>query len=229
MNPAFSPAWLCDAELNPVEFRVYHRINRRGECTESIASMVAGCLISESTVRRALQTLERQGLLQVEVRPGRPTVYRALTRTTGDTPLPATRINHETPFDGTRTTGDTPPVPLVTPKGSPLKDKNTYSDSWMVFRAIYPKRQGGANLAAAEPKFLSAIQAGATPQEIVAGATAYAAHCDREEKTGTQYVAQATTWLNQKRWTEDYAPNGKPNGKADYSEFKTKESWTQQH
>lgn len=214
---AFIPAWLDDLPLSFAEYRVYCRVCRRGQCSEAIDNIAKSIGGGESTIRRALKSLVDRGLISRQDREGRTSVY-TITPYVCDTP-----VKSDTP---TPIRFDTPPLTSVTPKGSPIKDKNTYRGEWLEFRAIYPKRDGGSNLAAAESRFLLAVKAGTPPQEIVAGARAYAASCDRDHKTGTPYVAQATTWINQRRWLEDYAPSS---GSADFSGFKTKESWTQQH
>ncbi len=41
------------------------------------------------------------------------------------------------------------------------------------------------------------------PAEIVAGAGRYAAHV-RQHVSDSKYIAQAKTWLSQKRWTESH-------------------------
>ena len=71
------------------------------------------------------------------------------------------------------------------------------------FWAAYPKRQGANPKAPAETKFLRAVASGVDAKAIINGARVYAEHCVANKITNTPYVAQAVTWLNQKRW-EDY-------------------------
>lgn len=73
------------------------------------------------------------------------------------------------------------------------------------FWKSYPKREGANPKAPARKSFFAAVKSGADPPAITAGAAAYAA--DPSTKIGTSYVAQAVTWLNQKRW-EDHVQTG---------------------
>ncbi len=74
------------------------------------------------------------------------------------------------------------------------------------FWKAYPKRKGANPKAPAEVKFLKWVAAGVHPLDIIDGAMAYAR--SSMDIIGTPYVAQAITWLNQRRW-EDYESNGK--------------------
>ena len=71
------------------------------------------------------------------------------------------------------------------------------------FWAAYPRRRGANPRAPARTSWDKAIKKGASPEAVLAGAMAYAV--DPSTKVGTEFVAQAVTWLNQRRW-EDYAP-----------------------
>lgn len=77
------------------------------------------------------------------------------------------------------------------------------SDDFDAFWAAYPRRRGANPRAPAKTSWDRAIKRGASPEAILAGARAYAG--DPSTKVGTEFVAQAVTWLNQRRW-EDYAP-----------------------
>jgi hypothetical protein len=70
------------------------------------------------------------------------------------------------------------------------------------FWVAYPKRQGLNPKHPARTKFDRAVANGAAAQDIIKGAKAYAS--DPSTKIGTEFVAMAATWLNQRRW-EDYA------------------------
>ena len=71
------PGWLDDAGLRPPVFRVYCRVQRRGDCFESLESIAAGCHLRRVTVQSALKALIEFELVSAEVRSGRTTVYRA--------------------------------------------------------------------------------------------------------------------------------------------------------
>lgn len=81
--------------------------------------------------------------------------------------------------------------------------ENRMETSFDRFWSAYPKRQGSNPKAPAEAKFSRAVANGANPEAIIGGARQYANALG--PKVGTEYVAMATTWLNQKRW-QDYQP-----------------------
>lgn len=76
----------------------------------------------------------------------------------------------------------------------------TFNDFWLA----YPKRLGANPKAPAQKKFLAAVKAGVLPERIVSAAKAYADELRARQKIGTEFVCQAQTWLNQRRW-DDYA------------------------
>lgn len=75
--------------------------------------------------------------------------------------------------------------------------REAFQDFWLA----YPKRDGANPKAPAEKVFIAAVKAGATPDDIVAGARRCA---EKEHKNiGTPYIPQAIKWLRDRRW-EDY-------------------------
>lgn len=74
------------------------------------------------------------------------------------------------------------------------------------FWETYPKREGANPREPARKKFLAAVKSGKNADAIIVGAAAYAEQMRRTGKFGTQYVAQAVTWLTQQRWNDDYRP-----------------------
>jgi len=97
-----------------------------------------------------------------------------------------------------------PPDPLTTPLNPPTPDSRSIDAAFARFWQAYPKREGSNPKQPAREKFGRAVRKGADPDAIVAGAEAYRRQCEDAEQIGTPYVAQAVTWLNQRRW-EDYA------------------------
>jgi len=78
------------------------------------------------------------------------------------------------------------------------------------FWSVYPKRFGWSNpKAPAKKKFEKWVERGVDPDEIVAGAKAYAAQIVKS-RTDARYVAMGVTWLNQERW-RDYQPQPEVN------------------
>ena len=73
------------------------------------------------------------------------------------------------------------------------------------FWEAYPKRDGANPKAPAEGRFFAAVRSGIAPEEITAAAGRYAVECRAAGLIGTPHVAQAMTWLGQRRWS-DYPP-----------------------
>jgi hypothetical protein len=80
------------------------------------------------------------------------------------------------------------------------------------FWAEYPKRDGSNPKKPALKVYEQAVKSGTDEQTIIDGAKRYRADLRRRGQEGTQYVAQAVTWLRQARWTDDLpAPGGSGN------------------
>jgi hypothetical protein len=77
-----------------------------------------------------------------------------------------------------------------------------HADSFEEFWSAYPKRAGSNPRKRALESYAKAIRNGAKASEILAGLSAYVKAIS--DKVGTEFVAQATTWLNQERWKDDY-------------------------
>jgi hypothetical protein len=84
------------------------------------------------------------------------------------------------------------------------------ADRFEDFWKAYPKRDGANPKTPARKKFIAAIKSGAEADAIIAGARAYDRAETEKGNVGTPYIAQAVTWLSQRRW-EDYAPAPVPN------------------
>lgn len=85
-----------------------------------------------------------------------------------------------------------------------LSNDNIHKVDFDAFWKLYPKRDGSNPRKPASQKFALAVKKGVDPKEIINGVDRYARHCDDRGITGTSYVAQAVTWLNQERWTDEY-------------------------
>lgn len=101
------------------------------------------------------------------------------------------------------------PNPTLAPK-APLDAD--FEEFWKV----YPKRDGANPKEPAKQKFAAAVKSGADPGEITAAAGRYAAECARKQIAKTDKVAQAVTWLNQKRWGDYPSPAIVQSGPPDY-------------
>jgi hypothetical protein len=73
------------------------------------------------------------------------------------------------------------------------------------FWSAYPRRDGPNPRKPAEQKFNALAKTGVDPDVMIAGAKQLAVEESRRGKIGTQFVAQAVTWLNQQRWSDHAA------------------------
>ena len=95
------------------------------------------------------------------------------------------------------------------------KKVSASNDAWIEekfaeFWSVYPKRTPSNPKAPAAKTFSIAIKKGVNPDDIISGAVRYADALG--EKVGTEFVAHARTWLNQKRWTDSYRTQETCNG-----------------
>jgi len=77
-----------------------------------------------------------------------------------------------------------------------LTGQPTFDEFW----SIYPKRVGKAEARKSWDKAVTKIKI--DPKDIIDGAKRYAA---AKRGTDVQYVAHASTWLNQQRWADEEA------------------------
>lgn len=80
--------------------------------------------------------------------------------------------------------------PAAPASGACVTDAN-----FEIFWAQYPQRHGANPKPRAFRGWAARIRQGAMPDEMIAGAMAYAQYCDRLRITGTEYVMQAATFL----------------------------------
>ena len=93
--------------------------------------------------------------------------------------------------------------------GRTNRDRDTFDEWFDRFRKIYPKRNGDLNVANAEKKLREFWKSKSfEPSEVIQGVERYRRWTDHENKTGTSFVAMMSTWVNGKRWQEDYALPG---------------------
>ena len=73
---------------------------------------------------------------------------------------------------------------------------------FLQFWEAYPKRDGANPKEPARKKFVALIKNGESADAIVASAKTYAGQLRAKGQEGTQYVAQAITWLTESRWLD---------------------------
>lgn len=100
----FIPAALDDADLTPHEFRVFCRVCRRGECTESVGKMAKATGMHPDTVRKALKTLIQADMVARTDRPGTTNMHEVCRPESWD--LIALEEDHPSDNDGGVQDGD---------------------------------------------------------------------------------------------------------------------------
>lgn len=80
-----------------------------------------------------------------------------------------------------------------------------FDDWFQEFKHAYPKRNGALNVQDAEKKLRSFWKSkGFDADAVMAGVRRFRLWADATGATGTSYVPMMTTWVNQKRWTDEY-------------------------
>ena len=126
----------------------------------------------------------------------------------------------EYPNDASHSLSQTPqpkpqpqPQPKRTDTAARLSARSDEKHDFESFKVIYPKRSGSQLWSGAIRAANARIKEGATVQDMIDGTYRYAAYCNAIDKTGTQYVMQALTFLGPgKHFLEPWDP---PPGKSE--------------
>lgn len=93
-----------------------------------------------------------------------------------------------------------PKPATATATNTPIVPKGTDPPGFGEFWAAYPKRDGDNPRKTAARAYAKVIRQGAKPAALMAAVKAYAAELAAKDRIGTEFVAQASTWLNQERF-----------------------------
>lgn len=188
--------------------------NERGDCFPAIDTLMEETGLARSTVQRCIKDLAEKGYITTHERweNGRQlsNSYRLVTgwgegvtqtprsvsqRPTGVTQTP-TGVSQEGP--------NLSEEPINQPKkASPPKfDEKVLEQDFLEFWAAYPSRSNNPKQPAMK-SYIKARKEGASKEIIMAGLLAYARTRAGKDP---EYTAMAATWLNQKRWEDDYGP-----------------------
>jgi hypothetical protein len=216
------------AALGVAHFLLCRHMNgTTGRCDPAISRLAKETGMSEGAVKRAIRELNESGWWIIgrnegtEGRGGRTNTYR---------PNFERGLNFAPPSNGQ---GDSNPTPLdgerglkSAPKGdsnpTPKQGRNQEEDSHTVDRSAtdpvhedspfddfwrsYPSRTPHPNpKKPAQAEFKAALKRGVDPAAIIRGAANYSRYVD-QHITDRRYVAQAVTWLREKRWEEYQEP-----------------------
>ncbi|AQX79632.1 hypothetical protein BWO91_06200 [Plantibacter flavus] len=188
---------------------------------------------SEKTVRRALASLEEDGLISREQRHGR-NGYRTSDRYILHVGLglpvtePAGQSDHRSESPSLPVTLSLPtgqsdraeesPVepleepPVVNGQAGPLIELSNL-DTWTEFWSIYPRH---VKKARAETAYRAAIKAGVSAETILEGARKYATSVAGK---APEFIAHPSSWLNDRRWDDEYPTTPSATGYDRAKEF----------
>lgn len=126
--------------------------------------------------------------------------------------------NESEPKPATATATNTPIVPLGT-------DPPGFAEFW----AAYPKRDGDNPRKTALRAYAKIIRRGVKPKTLMTAVRAYAEELAAKGRIGTEFVAQASTWLNQERFDRFSASpdpaEAKPSGPDTYLANLSDDDW----
>jgi hypothetical protein len=105
----------------------------------------------------------------------------------------------------------------------------TRPDDFEKFVEVYPKRDGANPRAPARKKWLAALKAGTSSEDILAAAKRFAEEARSKGQIGTPYIPQMVTWLNQQRWGDYPAHTETPAAVGFYAQPMSREidAWDQ--
>lgn len=197
--------------------------NDQGVCWPGIPLMSQRTCLSERSVQRMINQLIAKGILAVERRIGRSTIFTILVQDyvenlaqqsliSNDQPLtqchprqsvtpdrvsPNPRHSVTPPLTECHHTPDTvSPRTVIEPSIEPSKELKHLDDNFERFWNSYPKRAGGNPKKEALSKFKQNLKNGITAEQMIDAANVYDRYCRANQKNNTEFVKQAKTFLN---------------------------------
>jgi len=197
--------------------------NDQGVCWPGIPLMSQRTCLSERSVQRMINQLIEKGILSVERRNGRSTIFTILvqdylenlaqqTLLSNDQPLterhPRQSVTPDTVSPNPRQSVTPPPTPchptpdtvsprtVIEPSKEPSKEPSSLRAEFERFWDVYPRRAGSNPKKDALIKFNRNLKNGITAKNMIDAAEVYARWCYANEKTNTEFVKQAKTFLN---------------------------------
>jgi hypothetical protein len=212
-------AWAVKQQLPTVEKFILimlanYASNDDGDCFPAIDTLMRETGLARSTVQRGLKSLAESGYISAHERwangrqlsnsyrmamgwgEGVTQTPRGVTHTPGGLTQTPPGVSQEGPNLSEE------PINKPTPQKKDKVDEAELTFDFEIFWAAYPKRSSNPKQPALK-SYLKARKEGASKEIILAGVMAYAR--TRAGKD-TEYTAMAATWLNQKRWEDDYGP-----------------------
>jgi DNA-binding transcriptional regulator YhcF (GntR family) len=169
--------------------------NAEGECFPSQQKLASDTGLTDRTVRSAIKWLADHGYITVSARSNTSNLYVITSMKESD-------MNHEEK-SSSEVDSNITQLSMVKSSKANTTSAETISHpnntpAFQTFWSAYPRRIGKG---AARTAFKKALKF-SSANEILKGATAYAAHCE-EMGTEKQYIPHPSTWLNGERWDDD--------------------------
>jgi hypothetical protein len=112
---------------------------------------------------------------------------------------------------------------------TPAKPQARSNEAFDRFKAAFPRRDGANPWQPAEKKFGALVKTGVDPEVMITAAAALAREEGARGNTGTKFIPQAITWLNQQRFQDVAAASfdgDELNWDAVLSDFKKSGRWS---
>lgn len=217
LNETYIDHRICDFDLDPYEFRIFLRINRRqgknNSCFESIQKMSDGCRISIPIVKRSLKSLERKNAISAKRHKGQTTHYsvNSVENWIKGTEAISCPGNKKQP----RQDIAYPPRQDIAYKDKPIKIiKKIYKKESDLINEK-EKEKGLAEFCSAynsareskavKQAYKEAIEGGTCHETIVQGAKAYLSLC-RAENREERFIKKPAKWLLDECWEDHIKP-----------------------
>ncbi|WP_211828693.1 helix-turn-helix domain-containing protein [Kistimonas asteriae] len=192
--------------------------NEDGECWPGYERLMERTRIkSRATLAKKLNSLEVAGYIERHKRPvftggSKTTIYRLITNPESSPNELSRKFISRTPKVHEVNSRSTVTQSVLPSQLNILCD--SFGDWWK----SYPKRQGSkGNKKTAERTYLIHLKNGFSEQDLLNAVHRYRHYCDVTGKIGTEYVKQATTFLNdtgnfENAWTVNHENNKRTSG-----------------
>ena len=221
----FDAARTCDCSAQipmTVLYQLAGRANKEGKAWPSIATLMADCRLSRSSVQRALKYLEDHGHITRLSRDGKSSLWdvhprQSDTRVTqtpvshrhmggvpqtwgvGQTDLGGVSVRHPEPSENHQLSLIEPPSPPKPPEGGDAKANGVkattgYTDDFERFWQAWPRFRRERKVAAF--KAWKKVIKTTDPEHVIERAGAYCRVVSKWDKKDRQFVPHPSTWLN---------------------------------
>jgi hypothetical protein len=206
----------CEPAAKLLLLAIANHLNEDGYCWPSVRTLQEWSCLSRASVFRHLAALQAMNIIRREDR--RRADGGQASSCYWICALEPTPVSPEDPPRLTvrpRESSVEPSNPYLT-EGESGKGKPARPPKWWESDPLYPQfreawtslplRKGGEDKGAAFKAYCARLKEGVAHEEMLAGAQAYAIHCDETGKTETEFVMQGRTFFGPARRWEAYLP-----------------------